>query len=206
MSKVYLYGASGHGKVIIELLEENGIDNIQVWDDGDKEAIWQYAVKKPSLHELEASSSMIIGIGNNNIRKKIAERYNGKVKFAKAIHPKSDLSKRAIIGEGTVVMVGVSVNTDVSIGRHCIINTNASIDHDCQIGDFVHVSPNATLCGEVHVGEGTHIGAGSVIIQCKKIGRWCTIGAGAVIRTDIPDYATVVGNPGRIIKTAPNEF
>ena len=34
----------------------------------------------------------------------------------------------------------------------------------------------------------------------NKIGEWCTIGAGAVIIKDIPDGATVVGNPGKIIK------
>ena len=31
------------------------------------------------------------------------------------------------------------------------------------------------------------------------IGKWCTIGAGAVVINDIPDGATVVGNPARII-------
>ena len=52
----------------------------------------------------------------------------------------------------------------------------------------------------MEVGEGTHIGAAAVVIQQVKIGRWSTIGAGAVVLRDVPDYATVVGNPGRVIK------
>ena len=66
--------------------------------------------------------------------------------------------------------------------------------------DFVHISPNAALAGSITVGEGTHIGIGASVIQGIKIGKWATIGAGAVIIRDVPDFATVVGNPGKIIK------
>ena len=56
------------------------------------------------------------------------------------------------------------------------------------------------MAGHVEVGEGSHIGIGVSIIQGIKIGKWCTIGAGTVIIKDVPDGATVVGNPGKIIK------
>lgn len=62
-------------------------------------------------------------------------------------------------------MAGVTINSEVQIGKHCIINTNASIDHECFIADYVHISPNAALAGNVEVGEGTHIGIGACIIQ-----------------------------------------
>ncbi len=97
-------------------------------------------------------------------------------------------------------MAGVSVNVHTKIGNHCIINTNASIDHDCVLEDFVHVSPNAALAGDVRVGEGTHIGIRACVIQGLRIGKWCVVGAGAVIIRDVPDHATVVGNPGRVVK------
>ena len=84
-----------------------------------------------------------------------------------------------------------------------IINTKASIDHDCIIEDFVHISPGAILCGNVQVGELSWIGAGSVIIQGIKIGKNVIIGAGTVVIHDVPDNVTIVGNPGKIIKTKP---
>ena len=68
-----VYGASGHGKVIIELLEVNGITDIEIWDDSDKHAVWQYAVKKPSLQR-EDRLQMVLAIGNNSDRKKLAEK------------------------------------------------------------------------------------------------------------------------------------
>ena len=193
-----VYGASGHAKVIIEILEDMGIDNIIVWDDAPKiTELLGYSVSKPN--DTSGHKQMVIAIGNNLIRQRIAE-LSKEYDFVTAIHPLTQISKRAIIGAGSVVMSGVSMNSETTIGQHCIINTCASIDHDCIIEDYVHISPNATLCGNVSVGEGTHIGAGSVVIQGKKIGKCCTIGAGTVVINDVPDYATVVGNPGRVIK------
>lgn len=196
-----VYGASGHAKVVIELLEVNGITDIDIWDDSDKALVWEYAVKKPSLQG-ESAVQMVIGIGSNQSRKKVAEKCAGIAHFVTPVHTSAIISKRSVVKEGTVVMAGVTVNADTLIGRHCIINTSASIDHDCVLEDYVHISPNATLSGNVTVGEGTHIGAGATVIQGIRIGKWCIIGAGAVIIRDVPDFATVVGNPGRIIKTS----
>lgn len=195
-----VFGASGHGKVIIEILESMDMPAIRVWDDADKPPMWQYPVQKPFSGEVAPGEQLVISIGVNATRKKVAERLQGKVAFGTAIHTRTNISGRAAIGEGTVVMAGVTVNADTRIGRHCIINTSASIDHDCVIADYAHVSPNATLSGDVQVGEGTHFGAGAVAIQGIRIGKWCTIGAGAVVISDIPDYATAVGCPARVIK------
>jgi len=194
-----VYGASGHGKVIIEILESIGEPVIEIWDDADKPPVWDIPVRKP-VYDAPVTDKIVISIGVNATRKKVAERWAGKVAFATPVHDKANISRRATIGEGTVVMAGVTVNADTRIGRHCIVNTSCSIDHDCRLGDYVHISPNATLSGDVHVGEGTHIGSGASVIQGIKIGKWCTIGAGAVIIRDVPDHATVVGNPARIIK------
>lgn len=200
MRKVYLYGASGHGKVIAEMLEQNG-DTIQgVFDDDPAvKGLLEY----PSLGEFDPSKLstnglMIIAVGNNDTRRKLARRFNGP--FATVVHPSASVSKRSTIGEGSVIMAGVSVNSNVRVGEHVILNTNCSVDHDCELGDFVHVSPNVALAGNVKIGEGTHLGIGSCVIQGIIIGKWATIGAGTVVITDVPDHAVMVGNPGRIIK------
>lgn len=194
---MYLFGASGHGKVVAEIIEANEI-TIEAFIDFDdsKSLVWNYEViqKVP-----EISIDGIISIGNNEIRKSIVEKYP-QFRYTVLIHPNTFLSKRAEVGEGTVIMAGVSINSDVRIGKHCIVNTNASIDHECLISDFVHISPNVALAGNIEIGEGTHIGIGACIIQGVRIGKWCTIGAGSVIINNIPDGCTVVGNPGRIIK------
>lgn len=193
---MYLYGASGHGKVIKEVLESQNIVVDGFIDDNPKIST---LLGLPVKHTTEDVDTILISIGDNKTRKVIAEQL--KCNFANpAIHSVSTISKSAKIGIGTVVMAGVVVNAESIIGEHCIVNTGASIDHDCHIDNYVHISPHATLCGNVTVGEGTWIGAGAVIIQGVCIGRWCIIGAGSVITKDIPDNYLAVGNRNKLQK------
>jgi len=198
---IYLYGASGHAKVILEILElqQKAIGGLL---DCNTEigTLQGYDVHFDLVQSYDPQlDSFLIAIGDNRIRKEIvAHCVFGP--YSQAIHPFSVLSKSALIGVGTVVMAGVVVNSDARIGQHVILNTNCSVDHDCQVGDFVHISPNAALAGGVHVGEGSHIGIGASVIPGIKIGKWTTIGAGTVVIRDVPDYAVVVGNPGTVLK------
>ncbi len=203
-TKVVLYGASGHGKVILDILQSNFVTVDVIIDDHPKVThIAEVPVLHSSLITFSAIENMIISIGNNRVRRMIS--ISSITPFLVAIHPKAIVAKSAFIGEGTVVMAGALINPDVKIGKHSIINTGAIVDHDCIVEDFVHISPGVSLAGNVLIGEGTHVGIGAVIIQGVKIGRWATIGAGAVILKDVPDYAVVVGNPGKIIKFNSNE-
>lgn len=195
---VYLFGASGHGKVIKDILNANGVkveafvdDNINVNECGGR----------PVVHDAAGLSPMIVSIGVNKVRKMIVERLkanNSAIEFATAIHPSAVISPSAKIGEGSVVMAGAVVNADAVIGKHCIVNTGATIDHDCVVGDYCHVAPGAHICGGTQIGEGTWVGVGTSIIQCLNIGKNCMIGAGSVVVRDIPDDVTAFGNPCRV--------
>lgn len=194
-----LFGASGHAKVIIDILEKQRVTvDFLVDANPNIKEIQAYTVTNETDFVPKPDDQVIVSIGSNTIRKKVTERLN--VEFAWAIHPSAILGDDVSVGPGSVIMAGVVVNSSTLIGNHNIINTSASVDHDCDLGDFVHVSPNATLCGGIKIGEGTQIGAGATITPNLTIGNWVIIGAGAVIINDIPDYAVVVGNPGRIIK------
>jgi sugar O-acyltransferase (sialic acid O-acetyltransferase NeuD family) len=197
--QIYLYGAGGHAKVIIDILECCGEMVTGIFDDDPDKTIWNFPnLKFPGPFKF-SSDKLILSIGNNLTRKKIAMQIEAE--YYTAIHPTAVVSSYASIAEGSVVMGNALINADTIIGKHNIINSHASIDHDCVLENFVHISPNATLCGNVFVGEGAHIGTGAIIIPGKKIGANTIIGAGTVIITDIPDNVTAVGNPARIIKT-----
>lgn len=193
---IYLYGASGHAKVIKDIIEANGNQVLGYVDDN---------VELNEFESLEVShtssgrSPLIISIGNNRIRKRIAESLESD--YETAVHPTASVSPSATIGKGSVVMAGAIINSSAIVGNHCIVNTGVSIDHECELGDYVHLSPHATLCGNVRVGEGSWIGAGAVVIQGIKIGKWSIVGAGAVVTHDVPDYTEVVGVPARPVKS-----
>lgn len=192
---MYLYGASGHAKVIIDILRASHNHIGGLFDDNaELHTLLGYPVLRPT----SVKGPLIISIGNNHVRKKIAESLD--VEFGRGIHPSAVISEEAVIGEGSVVMQGTIIQSDVCIGKHCIINTGASVDHECIIGDYVHISPHCTLCGNVQIGEGTWVGAGTTIIPGVKIGKWSVIGAGSVVAKDVPDGVLAVGNRCKEVK------
>ncbi len=200
MATINLFGAGGHAKVVIDIIEAMGHKVGAVFDNaphcGDIHGIPVY-----KADEVDITVPMIIAIGSPSARKHISETYDPE--YFTAIHPDSTISPYAEIGHGSVVMPGAIINVDAKIGRHCIINTKASVDHDCRIGDFAHIAPGATVCGNVHIGKGTWIGVGACIKQGIRIGENCMIGAGSVVVKDIPDNSVAYGNPCRIHKSNP---
>jgi UDP-3-O-[3-hydroxymyristoyl] glucosamine N-acyltransferase len=86
-----------------------------------------------------------------------------------------------VIGAGTKIDNLVHIAHGVKIGKNCLIVAGAVIGGSCEIGDNCLIGINASIKNKV------------------KIGNNVTIGMGAVVLKDIPDGATVVGNPGRIL-------
>ena len=194
-----LYGASGHAKVIISALRANGIVVCGVFDDDLSKIEVSNIPVLGSYNALTFSENpLIIAIGYNNIRQKIAAQIAHR--FGTVVHPSAVVDESVAMGGGTVVLHNAVVQADAVLGNHVIVNTSASIDHDCRIGNFAHIAPNAVLCGSVWVGAGTLVGAGTVVAPNLKIGQNCLIAAGSVVTRHIPDNAIVRGNPGRIIK------
>lgn len=194
--KVYLYGASGHAKVVMDIAKKEHYDVPCLIDDNPNV---NELVGLPVVHNAKGLSPIIVTIGDCQIRRKIVEKL-GDREYLTVIHPSVFKADDVKLGYGTVVMAGVIMNTCVEVGNHCIVNSGASVDHDVKIGDFVHVAPHCTLCGEVEVGAGTWIGAGTTVIQGVHIGKNCFIGAGSVVIKDIPDDCLCYGNPAKIIK------
>jgi sugar O-acyltransferase (sialic acid O-acetyltransferase NeuD family) len=198
---MYLFGASGHAKVIIDIVVAGGFKVSGLFDDNpDVKQLLDYKVFGPFDPKILGKDQLIISVGLNDIRKRIAEKLPDDISYGLAIHPSATISNYATIEHGTVVMQGAIIQSSARIGKHCIINTAASVDHDCIIENYVHISPNATLCGAVTVGEGSQVGAGAVIIPGIKIGRNSLVASGAVVMKNVPDNVLVLGNPARVIK------
>lgn len=197
-SKIILYGASGHGLVVADILESMGVSEIVFYDDNKTGHFNGYKIIS-DLNECR-NYPFIITIGSNQVRKRIVE--SNRFSYINAVHPSVFTAKSLQKGGGNVIMPGSNIGVFSKIGNHCIINTGCNIDHECHLEDYCHISPGASLAGDVFVGEGAHVGIGSSVIQGVKIGHWATVGAGAVVIHDVPDHATVVGVPAKVIKTS----
>lgn len=201
MSSLVLYGAGGHAKVIYDIILSNNLLLEYLVDDYPPSSFFHHLeVFKPS-EELLARKRVIVAVGDAYARERIVKNIGGTCTFETLIHYSSFVSRFSDLGEGTVVMPQVCINAEVNIGKHCIINSASVIEHDCVIEDFVHLSPSVTLAGNITIKKRAQIGIGTRIIPGVTIGEDAIIGAGSVIIKDVPDGATVVGNPGKIIKT-----
>jgi UDP-perosamine 4-acetyltransferase len=206
---VVLIGAGGHGRVVLDILRAGGVHKPVGFLDADPQLTGQTIGGIPVLGQVNLLPKLkaqkvkgaIVSIGDNVPRR----RYFRKVidqgfELVNAVHPGSQVSATAKLGRNVVIAAGAVVSTEARIADGVIVNTSAVIDHECEIGQGVHVCPSATLAGRVRVGDETFLGLGCNIIQCLKIGSRVIVGAGAVVIADVPDGATVVGVPARLIK------
>ena len=207
--KIFLYGASGHAKVVLDAMEKQGMYKVICLFDDDptlnQRKVFGYIVQGGRQQLLCFGEQFeikvgFVAIGNNDVRARIAEwlRQAG-YKLATVVHPAAQIGRGVSLGEGVVVMAGAVINSDTVVGDNVIINTGATIDHDCLIAAATHVAPGATLCGNVKIGEGSLIGAGSTIIPGVKIGKHVTVGAGSTVIRDIPDTMLVTGTPAKSV-------
>lgn len=207
--EVVIIGASGHGKVIADIILKSG-DKVYGFLDDDNTKIGTWLAEHDGFQVLGDSNysvqlihenpdlEFIIAVGNNKIRKIIADKYD--LKYYTAISPSANVGFDVKIEEGTVIMPNACISPSTNIGKHCIINTGAIVEHDNIIKEYVHISPNAALAGTVVVGENTHVGVGATVINNVNIGSNCIIGAGAVVVKDIIESGTYVGVPAKKIK------
>lgn len=202
--QVIIVGASGHGKVVADIVQLAGDQVVGFLDDNSN--LPNLFVGLPVLGRVDKfknykSCQFIIAIGNAAIRKRISEKMKN-VQWYTAIHPSAIVSDVEVsIGEGTVVMANAVINAGTTIGKHCIINSSAVVEHDNHIEDFVHVSVGAKLAGNVHVGNSTWIGIGASVSNNLCICENCMIGAGAVVVRSIDEQGIYVGVPSRKICT-----
>ena len=201
-----IVGASGHAKVVIDIVEKEGRLRIaSLLDDNPAlhgKAFFGYRVAGQTASIIAGASGerplVLVAIGDNSVRRRIAGwlRENG-FELARAVHPHAQVGRGATIGAGTAIMAGAVVNSDAAIGENVIVNTGATVDHDCVVGDGVHLAPGVHLCGGVRVGAGAFVGAGTVIIPGIRVGDNAVVGAGSTLLEDVPENVKAAGSPAR---------
>ncbi|MFT4144727.1 MAG: acetyltransferase [Mobilitalea sp.] len=202
--KLLILGAGGHGKVIADsALKMNCWKEIAFLEDNPAKAEgFPYVIlaKFEDFEQFLGEYDMIAGIGANRKREEIQLKLEAAgASIATILHPNVILGGNVTIGEGSVVMAGVIINTDTKIGKGCILNTAATIDHENNIEDFVHLSPGVHTAGNVKVGTLTWLGIGSSVIQNITIEKDCMIGAGAVVVNNLQVTGIYLGVPAKLI-------
>ena len=210
MEKVVIIGASGHGRVISDILKQSSEYNLIGFIDSYKNPgskILEYEVLGSeetlvTLFKESGISKGIIGIGDNYTRKQMALKIQGLVpdfQFINAVHPGAVISKYISLGNGICVMAGAVVNPGTKIGDHCIVNTKSSIGHDCDIMEFSSVAPGVTVGGHVYLGALSALSIGTIVRNNIRIGENTLIGAGSLVLQDFEDNIVAYGNPAKSV-------
>ena len=211
--KIVILGAGGHGQVVADMIAAGARAGGEVLElagflDDDPALLGAEVDGAPVLGSLAsvgrlAIDAFIVAIGRNSARARIDTSLQASGRSVVSIcHPRAVISRNVAIGDGAMISAGAIVITGSRIGRGVILNTGCTVDHHSRIGDYAHVAPGAHLGGEVSVGACSLIGIGAVILPRCRIGAGCTIGAGAVVIGDVPDGATAVGVPARLLPSS----
>ena len=126
----------------------------------------------------------------------------------------SHVMAHAIIGDGCNIGQNVVISPNVYLGNNVKVQNNVSIYTGVVCEDDVFLGPSMVFTNIINprsavirrdkyvktlVKKGASIGANATVICGNTLGAYCFIGAGAVVTKDVPDFALIVGNPGKQI-------
>ena len=205
MIDILIFGASGHTKVVCDLIEREGKYRIRAFIDPAKSsATWcGIPVEDDEWAARQSIRNGLIAVGDNFLRSRIRDTILERMpdfRFVSAVHPSAVLGRDVRIGEGSVILAGAIVNAGTEIGAHVILNTRTSVDHDSRIGSFSSLAPGCTTGGDVIVGEYTAIGLGANLRHGIHIGEHSVLGVGAAVLDDVESYTVAYGVPARPIR------
>lgn len=211
MDNIVICGSSGHAKVVIDIVQKEGKYNIRgLLEKGPDVAARTlgYPVlgseeDLPRLIQEYQLAGVLIGIGDNFLRAKVAARIRDispQLAFVTAVHPSASIGIDVAIGEGTVIMAGVSVNASTKIGKLCILNTNSTLDHDSTLEDYASLAPGVNVGGNCRIGKYSAISIGAVLIHGMQVGEHSVVGAGAVVLKPVEPLVVAYGSPARMIR------
>ena len=208
--KLIIIGASGHAKVIIDIVEKQDkyelLGLIESNPNLEKKVLGYGILGDESIlsEPIYSDVHLFIAIGDNWIRHLVKDKIstlNPFIKFATLIHPSAQIAKGVKIGDGVCIMAGSIVNSDSIIENFTIINTKASMDHDGYLGAFASLAPNATTGGNVSIGNFTSVGISATIKHGVQIGAHGVIGGGALVLKNFEENQVIYGVPATAIRS-----
>ncbi len=143
-------------------------------------------------------TKLVLAVREISKRTELVEELSSKVAdMVTLAHPTALISPYAKLGEGCLIYPYVTILANSLIGSFTLIMAGANIGADVDLGEYVTVSQGAQIGNGAVIGDECFIGAGAIVQPGVTVGRESLIGAGAVVLKDVPENATVFGNPGK---------
>ena len=200
---IILIGAGGHALSCIDVIEQENKYNIHglvgLKDEvGKKISGYDVIATQDELVNLSKDFRYaFIAIGQiKNVKLRI-DMYesvlNTGFKIPSIISPQSFISRTVQIGEGTIIMNGVILNSGVRIGNNCIINSKALIEHGTQVADHCHISTGAILNGDCVVESKSFVGSGAIVKHGITIKTGSFVNMGKIVTKNFDNLNNMKG-------------
>lgn len=208
--KLILIGGGGHCRSCIDVIEEEGKYEIAGIVDlkemvGKTTLGYKIIASDEDIPDLAGQYGyFLITIGQIKSPEKRIKLFQQlkslNVVLPVIVSPLAHVSKRAEVGEGTIVMHHAMINANARVGVNCIINSKALIEHDANIGDHCHISTGCLINGNVKVGNECFVGSNVVVAHDCEIDGNTVVGAGSAVLKHLRGGGVFLGNPAICFK------
>jgi acetyltransferase EpsM len=158
----------------------------------------------PALFRKGAFDAAAIAIGyrHRGFRKRIFEALQGQgVPMPAFVHPSAYVEESALLGPGSIVLVGCTVDMYSRIAENVLLSSRCFVSHHVKIGPHTFVGPAVNLAGRTEVGECCFLGIATTSVDGVRMGRNVQTAAGSVVTKDVPDDVLVAGVPAVVKRT-----
>ena len=211
MKNLVIIGAGGFGREIFCSARESigyeedfvikGFidDNIHVLDDFNNYAPMLGTIAD---YQPEENDVFVSAIGTVPTRKKVSEiiMIRGGDLYT-LIHKTAYISQNVTIGKGCMILAGVRIHCDATIGDYVVMQPNAIIGHDVNIGKWSLINAMADCGGMSKIGECVTIHTSAFVLPLGVVEDGATVGAGSVAMRKVKAGQTVFGVPAKPVIT-----
>ena len=207
-NSLVLYGTGGHAKSVINTLVDMPEWTLAGLISGQASECPVPVLGFPVLGDDRVLPGLIaaglrlmhICIEDNQQRAAVAQgvRESG-FELATIIHPSAMCSPGSVVGRGTLIQAGSLLGAETQAGEGCLLRSFVSIGHGTRMGHFVQFAGGSITGGDCQIGSYTCVGVGATILPRLRVGQHVLIEPNTVVLADVPDFAVVAGNPGRVV-------
>jgi sugar O-acyltransferase (sialic acid O-acetyltransferase NeuD family) len=187
---------------MMALLAKGGPREFLVFDDllaaVDGEARPFAAWESADLSDREVY--LALGYKHLDVKERILERLETKgLRLPTYFDVAASREPSSTMGGASFVLAGCNLDVRAVIGRGVYLNPGCLIAHDTRVGDCCFFGAGVVVSANVSIGRRCFFGSGVTISSHVTIGDDAKIGVGSVVTADVPDGASVFGNPARLV-------
>jgi sugar O-acyltransferase (sialic acid O-acetyltransferase NeuD family) len=116
------------------------------------------------------------------------------------VHPSCQVHPSCRIGDGCLIYPMCNLGQEVELDLGVLLNNSVVVSHNSKIGRGAYLSPGVVLSGHSTIGDAAFLGTGTLVSNNRRIGAGARVGIGSVVTRDVPDGASAIGNPLRLLE------